>query len=192
MGKTNIEIKIGDYIEGFEQIGPPDVARIVKTRLIVNHICNEPNGNKTYSGQADDSFRGARGTVISTEYGPIRLVTEEKPFTRDWWKEQIPDTNIIDIVAQNRAVIMTEDKKCILRGTAKTRYELCLVEEKSKRQIKEARGIKSAEDIVKYNDFIRLSDAVKEFYGTDSNLYREGEKVPKLIGVKARKILTIG
>ena len=189
---SNDTIKVGDYIEGFEQIGPPEFAKIRKTRLIVRSILTEPNGNKGYSGQADDYYRGARGTMIFEEYGPIRVIKDEEPFTRVWWKENTCEDKIIDIVAQNRAVIMTEDKKCILRGTSKTKYELCLVGEKSKRQIKEARGIKSAEDIVRYNDFIYLSDAVKEFYNVEYNRYRDDDKIPKLIGVKARKVLTIG
>lgn len=185
-------IKVGDYIEGFEEIGPVGNVKVKKTRIIVSKVITEKNGNKLYEGQADDSYRGARGTMISEELGEIRVITDEVPFTHDWW---VVDTQIptqINITAQNRAVIMTEDKKCILRGTPKTRYELCLVNEKSRRQIRETRGVLTAEQIVKYNHTIYLSDVVKEYYGTDSGIYNfKDTKIPKLIGVKAKKFLVI-
>lgn len=185
------EIKIGDYIEGFEEIGPPDFSRVVKTRIIVHKIITEHNGNKIYEGQADDCYKGARGTMISEDLGEIRVVTDAKPFESPWWKKEIAKKKLGHLLVQNGAVIMTEDKACILRGTAKTQYELCLVDEKSKRKIREARGIKTAEQIAKH-DYIKLSDKVAEFYGVDTRLYSENnEKLPKLIGVKTRKILML-
>lgn len=185
-------IKVGDYIEGFEEIGPVGNIKVKKTRIIVSKVITEKNGNKLYEGQADDSYRGARGTMISEELGEIKVITDEAPFMHDWW---ITDTQLptkININAQNRAVIMTEDRKCILRGTPKTKYELCLVNEKSRRQIKETRGVMTAEQIVKYRHIIYLSKAVKEYYGTDSGIYNfKDTKIPKLIGVKAKKFLII-
>ena len=64
--------------------------------------------------------------------------------------------------------------------------------EKSRRQIRETRGVLTAEQMVKYNHTIYLSDVVKEYYGTDSGIYNfKDTKIPKLIGVKAKKFLVI-
>ena len=185
------EIKVGDYIEGFEEIGPVGNAKVVKTRIIVSKIITEHNGNKLYEGQADDSYRGARGTMISEDLGEIRVITDEKPFSSPWWRKEIAQKKINHMQVSNGAVIMTEDKMCVLRGTARTMYELCLIDEKSKRKIREARGVKTAEQTAKHK-YIRLSDKVAEFYGVDTRLYSEdNNKLPKLIGVKTRKILVI-
>lgn len=78
------EIKIGDYIEGYEHWG--NGVEPHKMRLIVARI-SENNGIKIYYGQADDAWHGARGGCISDKFGEVRLITDEKPFTVEWWKD---------------------------------------------------------------------------------------------------------
>lgn len=87
-----IVVNIGDYIEGFEQVGYSankelgitDGSYVHKTRLIVNSISSY-NGKTLYSGQADDSYKGARGGCIDSSLGEVKVITNEKPFTRKWW-----------------------------------------------------------------------------------------------------------
>lgn len=81
------EIKIGDYIEGIEEWGPEGCTSKHKMRIIVDSI-HDFDGNKVYMGQADDSFNGARGGSVSTEYGDVRIITDEKPFTNKWWYKE--------------------------------------------------------------------------------------------------------
>ncbi|MBO5388832.1 MAG: DUF1653 domain-containing protein [Lachnospiraceae bacterium] len=88
-----MEVKVGDYIEGYEQWGQPEIPeyniestlRTHKMRLIVESIWTDNEGFTHYCGQADDSWGGARGGMISTEYGNVRVITDEKPFTVIWW-----------------------------------------------------------------------------------------------------------
>ena len=90
------EIKIGDYIEGIEQWGNPGIPEYGieptlsthKMRLVVKSITKEPDGNINFYGVADDHWGGARGTVISTKHGGIRVITDEAPFAIKWWKEK--------------------------------------------------------------------------------------------------------
>ena len=90
-----MKIRVGDYIEGFEQVGTPAIPeydiestlRTHKMRLIVKSIWTDNEGFTHYYGQADDSWGGARGTIISTEYGIVRLITDEEPFTVRWWTD---------------------------------------------------------------------------------------------------------
>lgn len=81
------EIKIGDYIEGIEQWGPEGNESQHKMRIIVKDI-HTYNGHTVYSGQADDSWHGARGGCVSTEFGEVRVITDEEPFTTKWWKKK--------------------------------------------------------------------------------------------------------
>lgn len=81
------EIKIGNYVEGIEQWGPEGHESQHKMRIIVKDI-HTYNGNRVYSGQADDSYGGARGGYVSTEFGEVRVITDEEPFTTKWWKKQ--------------------------------------------------------------------------------------------------------
>ena len=48
-------IKIGDYIEGYEEIPDKRILRIHKTRIVVQHI-NINNGESIYYGKADDDL----------------------------------------------------------------------------------------------------------------------------------------
>lgn len=81
------EIQIGDYIEGYEFIGVDIFFKIHKTRIIVNSITKGPDGI-IYSGKADDSYGGVRGTCIRSELGKVRIIEDEEPFTRKWWENQ--------------------------------------------------------------------------------------------------------
>ena len=91
-----MKIKVGDYIEGFEQVGTPampeyDIESTLKTRkmrIIVSNIYTDNHGNKVYSGAADDTFKGARGTTLSTEHGDVRIIEDEEPFTVRWWTDK--------------------------------------------------------------------------------------------------------
>lgn len=183
-----MEIKKGDYIEGYEEVGGGEFKHVHKMRVIVDSI-NNWNGETIYYGQADDAYGGARGGTISKNLGEIRVITDEKPFTNKWWlKEQKPEKANL-VIASNRAIIMTEDRKCVLRGTSRTKYELCLVNEKSRRTIKEFRGLKTAESFTEYGR-IRLTDKVKEYYNTKNNLYTDEVKDKiKLVPVKVKKLL---
>lgn len=82
---NNHEIKIGDYIEGYEHWG--NGVEPHKMRLIVSKISNN-DGIKTYYGQADDPWGGARGGCISSNLGDIRVIIDEEPFTVKWWSDE--------------------------------------------------------------------------------------------------------
>lgn len=62
-------------------------------------------------------------------------------------------------------LIMTKDRKCILRGTAATGYLLTTVEEKNRKQL---RICCSTQDI-SIDSTTKCSDKVKELYNLESN-----------------------
>lgn len=80
-------IKIGDYIEGYEEIPDKRILRIHKTRIVVQHI-NINNGESIYYGKADDEHCGERLGCISDKLGPVRVVTEDIPFDNNWWEKE--------------------------------------------------------------------------------------------------------
>lgn len=88
------------------------------------------------------------------------------------------------LFSESKAVCMTEDKKCILRGRSKYNRELCLVGEKSRLAILTYRSKTNAE-LYAPNDFykIRLSEGVRKLYNVDTNIY-DKNIIGKLIGVK--------
>jgi hypothetical protein len=96
-------IEVGDYIEGFEQVGTPEIPEYgiestLKTRrmrLIVKEIWTDSDGYTHYFGQADDWYKGARGSSISTEHGGVRVITDEEPFTVHWWKDRYQKNSLI-------------------------------------------------------------------------------------------------
>lgn len=96
-------------------------------------------------------------------------------------EDKQPNTKT-NLWSESRGILMTEDKKCVLRGCDKYSQILTLVDEKTKYKIKQWRSSKNLE---RYVDFRRLlvSDKVKELYGLDNSCYNE-EKVGKLISVK--------
>lgn len=95
MESTNI--KVGDYIDGIEQWGNPEIPEynVPSTlsshvmRLVVKNIYFDKENNAfIYSGKADDSWHGARGGSVSSNLGKVRVITDEEPFTNAWWLDK--------------------------------------------------------------------------------------------------------
>lgn len=81
-----MEIKIGDYIEGKEKSEILDTATDAhKSRIVVEEIEELDNGNFKYKGKSDDELKGIRIGIIDTSLGEVKIITDEKPFTTDWW-----------------------------------------------------------------------------------------------------------
>lgn len=179
--------KIGDYIEGFEAVGVVEHPVVRKMRLVVSSITGEP-GKRQYYGQADDNYGGARGGTISEELGDIKLVTKDIPFENFWWAKG--QSKVFE--QKDRVLIVTADLKCVLRGSDKTLLELCMIDEKSKRVIKEFRGKKTADTFISsinrgISRRVKLSGKVKALYGVTDYAY--SEKLPKLVPLKVSKTL---
>ena len=106
---------------------------------------------------------------------------------------EIKAGDYIEGTETNRAVIMTPDLKCIVRGSDKTFFDLCLTTEPSKRTIKEFKGVKTADKFIKSHidcyiySRIRISEAVQKHYGID--LKYCDNKLLKLVPVKVKKRL---
>lgn len=97
------------------------------------------------------------------------------------------NTNTV-LFTDTRFVIMTSDKKCILRGNSKYNMTLCLVNEPSRLKVKVNRNGKAVLTSVKSSvnrswANVKLSDAVKELYNTKDSFYNE-EKIGELITVR--------
>lgn len=90
----------------------------------------------------------------------------------------------MELFKENCGVIMTQDKKCVLRGKGTYNMCLCLIEEKSRFSIRKYRNVKNIE---KYIDtrYIKVSDKVKELYNLDTDRYSK-EKMGELISVKLK------
>lgn len=90
----------------------------------------------------------------------------------------------MELFRENCGVIMTPDKKCVLRGKGSYNMCLCLVEEKSRYSIRKYRNVKNIE---KYIDtrWIKVSDKVKELYNLDTNKY-DKDKMGELVSVKLK------
>lgn len=86
------------------------------------------------------------------------------------------------ISKETRGVIMTSDKKCILRGHGAYKMKLHLIDEKSRLKIKMFKNTKGITDFIDKR-FIAVSDAVKEEYKLESNKY-DSKVLGELIGVK--------
>ena len=79
------EIRVGDYIEGIEQWGSAELASRHKMRILVKYIVESDN-YKDYHGQADDWYKGTREGTVSDEYGEVKIIENETPFTSYWWE----------------------------------------------------------------------------------------------------------
>lgn len=90
----------------------------------------------------------------------------------------------MELFKENCGVIMTQDKKCILRGKDTYNMCLCLIEEKSRFSIRKYRNVKNIEKNIDTR-YLRVSDKVKEFYKLDSNSYNK-DKMGELISVKLK------
>lgn len=85
---------------------------------------------------------------------------------------------------ESKAVIMTADGNCILRGRDKYNFKLYLVNEPSKLKVKTFRCVKNTEDTISHKSiFIGLSDKVIEKYNLTNSRYDE-KIFGKLVGVK--------
>jgi len=74
-----LEIKVGDYIEGYEYYGKT----VKKVRGWVAHISSTWKNNLSYDIQADDGWKGARGTTICSELGEVaKLEMKTSPIRR--------------------------------------------------------------------------------------------------------------
>lgn len=73
---------------------------------------------------------------------------------------------------ENRKVIMTKDRKCIVRGKGQNSYILCTVDEQSRYKIKDMINPKLT--IERFKKFLLpISDEVKKLYNTESCWYFE-------------------
>lgn len=88
------------------------------------------------------------------------------------------------LFSESKAVCMTEDKKCIMRGRGKYNRKICLVDEKSKLGVLLYKSVHNVECYSQCGFYkIALSDGVKKLYNTESNVY-DAKTIGKLIGVK--------
>lgn len=76
----NVEILLGDYIEGIETMGPDKTPHKVRG-WVYNKICDTYTKNILgYYVRATDVFNGARGTIIYFKHGDIiKLPHKEQP-----------------------------------------------------------------------------------------------------------------
>lgn len=71
---------------------------------------------------------------------------------------------------ENRKVIMTKDRKCIVRGKGKDSYILCVVGEQSRYRIKDM--VHAKYTIEKFQrTHLPISEGVKKLYNTESCWY---------------------
>ncbi len=83
------DIKVGDYIEFkepsiFGNDGTPHTMRLVVDRITIGE-----NNIPIYWGRADDSYNGARGTMVKdVPESEIKVITNEVPFT-NWYITKI-------------------------------------------------------------------------------------------------------
>lgn len=88
------------------------------------------------------------------------------------------------ISKETRGVIMTPDKKCILRGHDTYTMKLHLLDEKSRLKLKMYKNTKGITDFIDKR-FITVTDAVKKMYNLTNNKYNS-EIMGELIGVKLK------
>lgn len=90
----------------------------------------------------------------------------------------------MEIFEEACGVVMTQDKKCILRGRSDYNMMLTTLDEKSKLKVRKW-GIGKNFLCFICNHKIKLSDKVKELYDLSDDYYKE-EKIGKLVEVKAK------
>lgn len=94
------------------------------------------------------------------------------------------------IIGDELYLIMTEDKKCIIRGRKTTRYILTTIDESCGNY--KVFTCRQPSVIVKgmnegfANSHVEMTDNVKELYNVDSKMYKPQNGVPKLVAVKAQ------
>ena len=111
------DIKVGDYIEGYEQYGQSGALEYDKKptlkkhriRIVVTDIEEKADGNTVYQGKVDDFLAGARRAYISTEFGEVRVIENEKPFTGKWWEKHLGKKE--SSVKENNKTVTKEETK---------------------------------------------------------------------------------
>ena len=98
------------------------------------------------------------------------------------------DDNII--IGDELYLIMTEDKKCIIRGRKTTRYILATIEEACGNYkvftCRQPSVIVRGMNECFAHSRVEITDNVKELYNVDSRVYSPQKGLPKLIAVKAQ------
>lgn len=95
----------------------------------------------------------------------------------------------MDIFEESCGVVMTQDKKCILRGRSDYNMMLTTLDEKSKLKVRKWGISKNFLDFVNKRH-IKLSDKVKKLYNIEDDYYNE-EKIGELIEIKAKSKIVI-
>ena len=93
------------------------------------------------------------------------------------------------LLVENKAALMTPDKKCILRGTGSDK-ELCLLDEKSNKKLMLYKSIGMAE-AAKDGAYIHVSEKVKELYNITSGYKYNKDKCGELIAVEVKCDFTV-
>lgn len=92
------------------------------------------------------------------------------------------------IVDDKVYVIMTEDKRCIVRGRKNTKFVLATIDEECNYKLftcRQSKVILENMNNTYSNSYVYLTDTVKQLYGVHSRYYKADCGVPKLIAVRA-------
>lgn len=105
------------------------------------------------------------------------------------YSQGLKDDNNFVILDDMLYVIMTEDKKCIVRGSKSSKFVLAKLDEQCGNfkvfTCRQSAVIVNAMNNQHRNKNVYLTDNVKELYNVDSTFFST-ENMPKLIAVKAQ------
>lgn len=75
-----MKISLNDHIEGKECVGISGIDKRIKSvKGWVDNEINDHNHNIVgYSIQADDNYKGHRGTMVTYEYGDIKVLPHKE------------------------------------------------------------------------------------------------------------------
>lgn len=76
------------------------------------------------------------------------------------------------VSTETRAILMTADGKCILRGNSRSGYRLCLVKEKSRLPVASYKTKKGMQDFANSHSIVVSVEAAKA-YKTNYVMYHE-------------------
>lgn len=79
------------------------------------------------------------------------------------------------IFEESCGIVMTKDKKCVVRGRNRQKI-LCLVDETCRARVYKSGIAKNLESFIDQR-FLKISDGVKREYNLDTNLYRDAKDV---------------
>jgi hypothetical protein len=105
--------------------------------------------------------------------------------------EEVEEKDRDILETTKRAVLMTPDMKCILRGSGPSSYMLFTLDEKSRRKIKlfaNKAGAKNALNSYCCSRFLRVSDDVVKLYNIDR---LNNRNLPELIPVSVETSVKI-